>query len=136
MVGGLEPGSIATLAFEPAAERDADQIAFEIIAPLMIDADVSGGVAAHFSAYQCAAMGAAIYKGMDRAVASAGDHDRSVADKVRLEVSRIGYFAFEYNVVPDRAAKQAALLHFVDFLIIEELVRHAGDPRRVPSQVR
>ena len=118
---GGEVGAVAALAFESVAERHADEVTLQIVALLVVDPDVGHRTAAHFSAYERAAMGAAIHERVDRTISSACNHDRSVAHEICLEVARIGYLAFERDVVPDRTAKQPALLQFVDFLAKKNL---------------
>src|SRR5438034_10996728 len=84
----LEARIEPALAPDPAAERYRCQAAVEPIAPLMIDADVVGGVAGELAPYQCPAMGATVDKGLDRARLVDVADDRCLADIGRAEISR------------------------------------------------
>src|SRR6185437_15301043 len=64
------------LAANAAAERNRGQPAFQVVAPLVIDADVFPGVARELAPHQRAAMSAAVDEGMDVAVLVAIDDDR------------------------------------------------------------
>ena len=96
----------AALAADAAAERDAGQIAGEIVAPGMIDAGQPVlGVAALLQADEIAAMGAAVDHRMDLAVLAARDDDRRLAEKRRLVVARLGQFVGEAEILPGGAEK-------------------------------
>ena len=69
---GLAVGGHAALAGDAAAERDAGELAGEVIGPVVIDADDLLRLAALLEAEQRAAMGAAVLEGVDRAVACRG----------------------------------------------------------------
>ena len=117
----------AALAADAAAERDALQIAGEVVIPRMIDAGQAvRGVALALQADEIAAMGAAVEHRMDLAVLAAGDDDRGLAEKGRLVVAGLGQLVGEREVLPARAEKDAVELGLVDVGVGKHPVR---DPR-------
>ncbi len=87
---------------DAAAKGDAVEVAFEIIAPGVIDAGQIVGMAAPFQTDEVAAVGAAVEHRMNLAVMSAGDDDRSLAKKGRQIVARFGQFSGEGQKLPSR----------------------------------
>src|SRR5215813_8191805 len=83
---GIKICGIASLTFDAATEGHADQIAAEIVTPLMVDADVGSAIAAHLPANERAAVRAAIHERMQLALAISGHHDWRVANESRFEV--------------------------------------------------
>ena len=120
-----EIGGHATLAAIAAAERHADQIAGEVIGPLVIGADellrrtATGGADLH------AAMRAAIDQHVDRAIAAADSDDVAIAELAALEVAGIGDFGLEADIEPVARAEDAVELAREDLRIGVDPVRHA-----------
>src|SRR6266540_1687537 len=85
VLGHIEVGAHAALSLEPAAERDAQELAVEAVAPAMIDADMIRGISTRLSPNERAPMRTAIDHGVDRAVLGAIDDHRRVADHGRTE---------------------------------------------------
>src|SRR5439155_6279854 len=123
----LEPEAVrhAALAADPAAERDARQIAGEVIAPGVIDAGQPVlGVAALLQADEVAPMGAAVDHRADLAVLAAGHDDRRLAEKGRLVVAGLGKLVGQREVLPSRPEKDAVALGAVDLGVGELPVLH------------
>src|SRR4051794_2429011 len=119
----------AALAADAATERDARQIAGEVVAPGVIDAGQPVfRVAALFQADEIAAMGAAVDHRMDVAVLPARDDDRGLAEKTGLVVARFGQLVGEAEILPARAEKDPVAFGAVDFGVCEDLVRDARVP--------
>src|SRR5580704_8595091 len=96
----VELGRHTALALDPLFERDPGQLAFEVVAPAVIDAGDLAAVSLIGEAQQIAAMGAAVDKGVDRAVRRAGDDDRDLADRRRDPIAGIGDFIGEAEIAP------------------------------------
>src|SRR5579871_6187285 len=102
---GVEIGRHAALAADAAAERNADQVAPEIVGPLVIRADELLGRTRKLTAELRGAMRAAVLEYMDRAVLGARHHDRRRPDMGADEVARLFHLGFERHVVPGAAVK-------------------------------
>ena len=128
----VEVARHAALTLKPAPERNPDQIAFQIIGPLMIYAFQSGPVAAYLAADQGTAVGAAVNHDMDFSVAASGNYYRGLTNEGRLEVSRLWNFRFQGNERPGFTLKDALLLSLIIFRIGEYPIRYtvASDIRR------
>src|SRR5215472_16949687 len=85
----------SALAGHTAAKRDAVEIAFEIVAPSVIDAGQVVGMAASLQTNEVAAMSAAVDHRVDLTVIAAGDDDRRFAEKGRQVIARLRQFAGE-----------------------------------------
>ncbi len=85
----------AALAVDAAPERHAEQVAAEVVGPLVIGAHELARIAAIAPAEFGAAMGAAVLEDMDRAVAAARHHHRRRPDEGALEIAGRGNFRLE-----------------------------------------
>src|SRR5262249_10826332 len=103
MLGRSKIGRIAAFAFDSFAKGNTNEVAFEIITPLMIDTDVGSAVAAQFSADQGAAMSATIDKSMEATLLVARHDNRCIPDKSSFEISRFREFRLQRHIVPDPA---------------------------------
>ena len=125
-----EIGGHAALAAIAAAERHAEQVAGEVVGPLVIGADELLRRAAAGGADLHAAMGAAIDQHVDRAIGAAdGDH-LAVAELAALEIARIGDFGFEADIEPVGRAEDAVQFAREDVRVGVDPVRHARSVRR------
>src|SRR6266542_7080295 len=97
-----EFGRHAALALDAALKGDPGQLAGEVVAPAVIDAGDLLAVAFRGQAKEVAAMGAAVDKGVDRAVRPARDDDRDLVDGCRDPVAGLGELGFEAQVIPGR----------------------------------
>ena len=122
----------AALLFHAAPKRHADQVALQVIGPLVVGTHELGGVAKMLLAELHAAVGAAVLKHIDGTVFIARDHHRLVADKGALIVARIRDLGFQGHISPARAAKNALLFAFVDLRIRVSPIGHAGKPSLRP----
>ena len=136
MVAEIERlGHAAAEFLDAVAERHADQLAFEIVRPLVVGALERFRVAVRRVAERDAAMRAAILERVDRARLLAHQHDRRVADRRRLEIAVVGDLAGERGVVPRLAAEDAFLFARVDVGVGVPAVRNAR-PRRAWAAFR
>ena len=110
----LEVLGHAALAVHTALERDALQIAFQVVGPLVVGADEFLGVALAVAAELRATVGAAVLEDIDRAVLGARDHHRGRSDIGPLVVARVGQLGFQGHVVPGLAVE-----YLLDFLVID-----------------
>ncbi len=120
-----EIGRHAALAAITAAERHADQIAGEVIGPLVIGADELLRRTAAGSADLHAAMRAAIDQHVDRAVAAADRDHVAIAKLAALEVAGIGDLGLEADIQPVARAEDAVQFAREDLRIGIDPVRHA-----------
>src|SRR6185437_8142121 len=97
----------AALLLEAAAERHADEVAGEVVGPLMVGTDELLGVAARRAAKLGAAMGAAVLDDAHRAVAVARDDDRGRPDEGALEVAGVRDLRLERDEVPGGSMEDA-----------------------------
>src|SRR4029077_16946092 len=125
---------ISSFAFDAATEGHTDQIAAEIVTPLMVNADVGIAIAAHLPTNEGAAMRAAIHESMQLTLAIAGNHDRRVANEGRFEVPRIREFGVEANIIPHRTTKDPLLFSRVNSGVNKHLIGNAGYPFLWPTK--
>src|SRR5579872_7371832 len=119
----LKIGGHTALAGSATTERNADQIAFEIVRPLMVRADERPRVAAQLTAKFRRPMHAAVLEHADRAVLAAGHDDRRRSHVGANEIPGIRHFGFERHIVPCASVENAFDLALVDFLIRVDPVR-------------
>src|SRR5437016_6253464 len=100
----------AALALDPALKGDPGQLAFEVIAPAVIDAGDLLAVALLGQAQEVAAMGAAVDEGIDRAVGPAHDDDRDLANRCRDPVAGLRDLGREAQIVPGWPLEDPLLL--------------------------
>ena len=117
MVLHLEIGRHAAFAGHAAAERNADQVAFQIVGPLVIGADEFVRRAAQLAAEFRGAVRAAVLERMDRAVRGARHHDRGRPDIGADEIAGVRNLRLERDIVPGRAVEDA-----LDFALVNRLV--------------
>ena len=110
----LEVGGHAALLTNAPAQRHPDQVALQIVGPLVIGADELGRVAEIAFAELHPAMGAAVHEGVDLAFRVARDHDRTVAEPGALVIAGIGNLRRQRHVVPRLAAEDALHLPLID----------------------
>ena len=120
-------GRHAALAAHALAEGDGGQVAGEVVAPVVIDADDVARLAALVDAQQRAAMRAAVLEGVELALVVARDHDRHRADRRRAVGVRLRQLGFEAEEIPGRPAEHARLL-------VVEQVTVRIDPVRAPAR--
>jgi hypothetical protein len=106
----LEIRRHAALAGDAAAERYADELAGEIVGPLVIGADEFLGGAAELAAELGGAVPAAILDHVDRAVLGPRHHDRRRAHIRADEIAGVRHLGFERHVIPRAAVED--LFHF------------------------
>jgi len=123
----------AALALDPALEGDPGQVAFEIVAPPVIDAGDLLAAALARQAQQVAAVGAAVDERVDRTIRRAGDDDRDLTDRRRDPVAGVRYLAGKAQIAPARALEEALLFEPVLLGIGIEPERHLADPVRRPQ---
>ena len=114
------------LAGDAAAKGDAVEVAFEVVAPGVIDAGQIVGMPAPLQADEIAAMGAAVDHRMQRPVIAAGDDDRRLAEKGRQIVAGLGQFAGKRQKLPGRPEKDPGQLLAVDLRVGKHPVGDAG----------
>ncbi len=82
------------------AERNAEQIPFEIIIPLMVNAGKMGSVAVRAAADARATMSALVYDRVQFALFVSGDNNRRIPNGRGLEIARLRQFGFKTYVIP------------------------------------
>src|SRR5690349_22882642 len=105
-----EFGRHAALPLDAALEGDAGELAGKVVAPAVIDAGDFLAVALLGQAQQIAAMGAAVNKGVDRAVRAARDNDGHLADRRRDPIAGHRDLRGEAQIAPGRPFEDALLL--------------------------
>ena len=108
------------------AERDRGEVAGEIVAPVVIDADDVARLAALVDAEQRAAMRAAVLERVELAVVVARDHHRHRTDRRCAIGVRLRQFGVEAEEIPGRPAEHARLLALEQVAVGIDPVR---DPR-------
>src|SRR5207247_1928143 len=116
----------AALTGNAAAEGHTVEIAFEIIAPGMIDAGQILGMPAPLETDEIAAMGAAVDHRVDLAVLPAGDDDRRLAEKGRQVIAGLRQLPGECEILPGRPEKDPAEFGTIDLGIGEHPIGDAG----------
>src|SRR4029077_4802037 len=129
----LEARIEPTLASDAAAERDRRQAAVKPVAPLMVDADVIGGVAAELAPHERPAMGATVDEGPDGASLVAVEDDRHLADIARAEITGFGNLGLEPEKAPDRPAEDPLLLARIKRSVVIEPIGHPAVVERRPN---
>src|SRR6185437_5914044 len=138
----LEIGGHAALhgatAPDAAPERHGEQIAFQIVEPLVIRADELFDVAVIALAEPRAAMRAMVLDDADLAVLRARQDDRALAEPAALEIAGIGHFGGKPDIAPMMAIEEALELLGVECGIAIDAVRHAAGsalrPFRMPGR--
>ena len=115
----------AALLFHAAPEWHADEVALEVVCPLVVGAHELGRVAQVLLAELHTAVGAAVLDDVDAALFIARHHHRLVADEGALVVAGVGDFGLERDISPALAAKNTLLLALVDFRVGVGPVGHA-----------
>ena len=115
MIGELEvvghaAHPVPTRSGDALAERRREQVAREVVDPLVVRAHQLVGVTARRAAERDAAMRAAVQERAHRAIGLAHDDDGLLADPGRHEVARSRDLALERDVAPERPAEDALLL--------------------------
>src|ERR1700722_4240592 len=121
-----EGGRHATLALDAVLESHLLEVALTVVAPGVIDAGESLGVAALLQRDQCTSMRAAVLEGVEFTVGVPADDDRGIADEGGNEVACVLHLDCEAEIVPGRSLKDTALLGGIDVAILEDPERHAG----------
>ncbi len=124
MVLGAAVRRHAALAAEALAERDAGEIAAEIVAPVVVDADDVARLAALVEHEQRAAMSAAVLEGVELAVLVARHDDRHGAEVGAAIAVGPRQLGFEAEKIPGGAAKDARLLLVVDVAVRVDPIGH------------
>ncbi|MCY1534757.1 hypothetical protein D9M68_701390 [compost metagenome] len=103
---------------DAAAERHADQVALQVVVPLVIRADEFAAVAGPFAAELDAAVGAHVFHYAHLAVVVAQQDDGALAHGGALEIARLGDFGLQAHVAPVRAVEEP-----VHFALVQRGVR-------------
>src|SRR5262245_25933759 len=109
----------------PFAKWDTDEIPCQVIAPLVINADLGSTIPARFPADKRATMSTAVDEGMQSALFIACNNNRGIADESRFEILEIGHLGFQGDIAPDWSAENPLLLLGIDRRVQEDLVRNA-----------
>ena len=133
VLGHFEVFGHAALAFKAAQERHTDQVALQVVAPVVVDAGEILGVAQLVAYQQRAAMRASVNKCMDLTIVAAHRDHRRVADIGRSVVAGLGDLGFECDIGPHRSAENPLLLFGKDLRIREYAVRNAAVVIRRPG---
>src|SRR5262249_9100334 len=129
----IEVGGHAALSIYAASEWHSGETAMEIVGPLMIGADEFSDVAAEFATELCGAGGTAILEDIDGPVIRPHhDHGRW-ADIGTDEVTGLGHFAFQRDVVPGAPMKNLFDLALVDRGIGVDPIGDAREPLGRPN---
>ncbi len=128
MTAVVEIGTDAALAAHATAERNALQLAVEVIDPVVIDAVEFADVAVRLEAKHRALMRTAIKHRADAAVLLADRDHRRIAHVGGLVISAIRNFRFEAEEIPSRSLEQPLLLERVQIRVGVNLIRH---PHRI-----
>src|SRR5262249_25967492 len=132
MVLRVEVGGHAALLLQAAPERHADQVALEVVRPLMVGTRELGRVAEMPLAELHAAVRAAVLERVQGAVAIADDDPRLLADERALVVARTWDLGLERHVVPAAPAEDPRLLPRVDLRVRIRPEGHTGHALRRP----
>ena len=136
VLAGIEVRVVAALALDALAERDTDQVALQVIAPLMIHTRMGHPVAAQLSTHQRAPVGAAVDKGVQTAVLAARHHNRRIPDKAGLEIAGLGQLGLQADVIPHRTPENTLLLAFINGGVNEHLIRNVAVGLFGPGDLR
>src|SRR5262245_47831005 len=128
MLLGAAVGRHAALAAEPLAEGDAREVAGEVVAPIVIDADDVARLAALVEHEERAAVGTAVLEGVQRSALISRHHHRHGAEARAAIAARFRQLGFEAEEIPGRPAKDARLLLLVDVAVGVEPIRHPREP--------
>ncbi|MNU41213.1 hypothetical protein D3C71_299400 [compost metagenome] len=93
--------------FDAAAEGHADQVALQVVVPLVVGADEFAAVAGAFAAELHAAVGAHVFHHAHLAVVIAQQDDGAFAHGGALEVARIGDLGLKAHIAPMRLIEKA-----------------------------
>ena len=126
VIGRIEIRRHAALAIDAAAERDARQVAFQVVGPLMVRADEFLHIAAQLAAELGGTVRAAILEDIDAAILVARHHHRDRADEGTREIARIGDFRFQPDIVPGAALEDLLDLQAVNMIVGIDPVGHAA----------
>src|SRR5580704_5242832 len=132
MILGAKILGHAAQAAQAAAERQAEQLAFEVIGPLVVRAGEFLRSAAIGAAELHAAMGAAIDQNVDLTIHAAHRDDLAGAQLAAGKVPRVGDLGVETDVKPVRALEDAFLLTREDVGVGVDPVGNARWSRRGP----
>ena len=94
-------------------ERNAGQLAGEVVGPAVVDAGEFADIAAALDAQQIAAVGATIDERVDGTGRVAHDDHRGLADRGCDVIAWLGQFYRQAQVIPGRSLEQALLLALV-----------------------
>src|SRR5256885_58244 len=133
MILRIEIRRHTALLLHAAPERDTDQIALQVIGPLMVGAHELGGAAEMLLTELHAAVGATILDDVDRAFLVAHHDDWLFAYEGPLEIARARQLRFERHVVPARTAENALLLPRIDLRVGVDPVGDAGNAFSGPN---
>ncbi len=116
-------------------ERDARQLAFQRIEPVVIDAGQLLDAAAVIETDKRALVHTASLHRIDRTVLAAGHDNRRLPGIGRLVIAGIGHFAREAEELPDRPLKQAFLFHGPHVLVLVKTERHPTGHAGLPVKI-
>ena len=123
LLGHVEIRAQAAFALRSPAQRHADQMAGEVVAPLMIRADQAAGVAAVGFAELGTAVRAAVFEHMDVAMIVMRHHHRDRPDIGPQKRPRRRHLDLQADIIPVAAAEDALLFEFE-----HPLIRYKSNP--------
>src|SRR5712672_3380907 len=123
----IEVRGHAALLLHAAPERDPDQIALQVVGPLVIGTHELGRVAEMLLTELHTPVGAAVLHDIDRAFLVAHHHDRLLADEGALEIAGTRQLRFERYIAPARTGEDALLLPSINLRVGIDPVGNAGD---------
>ena len=122
MLALVETFRHSPLVLDAAFERHADELPFEVVTPVVVDAGMHAALTAGLTNQCRAAVGTAIDESVQRTVVVTVDDHRGITEKAGDEVPGFRHLGLETQVAPYRPAKDALLLAFEDVRIGEHPV--------------
>jgi hypothetical protein len=121
----------AAFALDPILEGDADQVAFQVVAPGMIHA-AKGPLFSPMliKTDERATMRAAIFESIDLSISVTGDDDGGLTHETGAEIAGMRDFDFEAQIRPAISLEDALLLVAVDVFTLERPIGHTGEAWR------
>src|SRR5205823_13628127 len=136
VLGLAERGRHPAPAVRPLLERDADEVALEVVGPGVIDALEPLGRPRVLERDERAAVRAPVLEGVEGAVLAAYDDDGHLAHEGGAVVAGPRDVGLEADVVPDGAFEDAAELGAIVRLVLVDPVGHAGEGLHGPGAGR
>jgi hypothetical protein len=139
MIFELKVGGHATVntpvALDAAPERQAEQIAGEVVVPLVIRANEVPRAPEILLTELNTAVGATVLDDMNRTIVIAHHNHRAFADPGALEITRLGDFCFKTHVAPVAATEETLEFALVQLGIRVNSEGHSAGSLALPSRV-